>query len=124
MDADTASYIVRYYSHLMTTRENLAYRHLTATVKSTHGHSDLAAHHEARNRASHLRTMLSDNPEVLSLADGGLERFLERTAQRIISEHGKEIVLNRCPKCGALAKTPTARQCRFCRHDWHDTNHL
>ena len=23
-------------------------------------------------------------------------------------------------RCGALAKTPKARQCRFCRHDWHD----
>jgi hypothetical protein len=28
-------------------------------------------------------------------------------------------VLNCCPKCDALAKTPKARQCRYCFHDWH-----
>jgi ribosomal protein L40E len=64
--------------------------------------------------------LLSDDPEVLSLTREGFEPFLMRTAERIFNAHQKEIVLNCCPKCGALlAKTPKARQCRFCRYDWH-----
>jgi uncharacterized C2H2 Zn-finger protein len=29
--------------------------------------------------------------------------------------------VNRCPRCGEVAKTPKAKQCRFCKHDWHGT---
>jgi ribosomal protein L40E len=42
-----------------------------------------------------------------------------RTAQRILDKHSDEIVFNYCPRCGALAKTPKARQCRVCHHDWY-----
>lgn len=27
-----------------------------------------------------------------------------------------------CPYCGEPLRTPTAKQCRHCRMDWHDTN--
>jgi hypothetical protein len=29
-----------------------------------------------------------------------------------------------CPFCGEKLRTPSARQCRFCLHDWHDENNL
>jgi hypothetical protein len=51
--------------------------------------------------------------QVLRLASGGIDVFVVRTAQRILDEHKNKIVLNNCPRCGALAKTPKARQCRF-----------
>jgi hypothetical protein len=56
---------------------------------------------------------------VLELAREGIESFMERTADRILAEYGDEVFLNYCPRCLALAKSPHARQCRFCRHDWH-----
>ena len=118
--AEEASYVVRYYGRFMTEREKSAYRHLTGTLKSTHARSDLAAQQDAKNDSHYPAGMLSDDPEVLLLASAGIQEFLENTAQRILKAHGGEIVLNHCPKCGALAKTPKARQCRFCRHDWHD----
>jgi hypothetical protein len=120
MDAEKAAYIVRYYGHLMTVPERLAERHLTGTAKLTHGHTDAVAQRRVEN-SSHpvARDLLSKDPEVLQLASDGIDAFMLRTARRILDDHGKEILFNRCPQCGALAKTPKARQCRFCRHDWH-----
>jgi hypothetical protein len=120
MDSDKAWYVFRYYSHLMNEQERAANRHQTGTIKATHGRSDAAAQAEAKSGARHLRAMLSNEPQVLDLASDGFQAFLVRTAERIIGDHLDKIALNCCPKCGRLARTPTARQCRFCRHDWHN----
>ena len=104
----------------MTKQEKLAYRHLTGTLKSTQGRSDRAGKQDANNESHHLAGMLSDDTEVLLLANAGFQEFLEKTAKHILSKHVGEIILNHCPKCGTLVRTPKARQCRFCGHDWHD----
>jgi rubrerythrin len=62
---------------------------------------------------------LSDDPGVLELLKDGNEIFELRTAERIFAEHYEELDLNKCPICGNLARTPTAKQCRYCGHDWH-----
>lgn len=59
--------------------------------------------------------------------DPGIARALETQptaiqdaiATRILRDHPHEIVLARCPKCAALLRTPRARQCLACGHDWH-----
>jgi CBS-domain-containing membrane protein len=119
MDPYLARYVFRYYSCFMTTKERLADQHFFATAKTTHGRTDLAAQEEARNSRSRLRNLLSDDPEVLELTRDGAESFVQRTAERIMAAHFDEIQVNRCPRCGEVAKTPKARQCRFCLFDWH-----
>ena len=121
MDPNLAAYVVRYYGHFMTEHEQLARRHLMATAKATRGRSDKSAQEEARSSKTFSR-LLSADPTVLELACDGIKPFMERTAGRIVAEHRSEIFLNNCPRCGALAKTPKARQCRFCRHDWHNSS--
>jgi len=117
-----ADYVVRYYNHLLTEQEHIAYRHLVATAKGMHGRTDAASQTEARNSGpNHLRKLLSSDPGVLRLANEGLGTFIGRTAQRILEEHLDAVAFNNCPQCGALARTPTARQCRVCRFDWHET---
>jgi len=115
-----ARYVFSHYGHLMTERERRAFRHLGGTIKATHGRSDEDAQHEARNFPNHLRKLLSDDPEVLALARGGFNSFVVNTGQRILNEHRKLIFLNYCSQCGGLARTPKARQCRFCGNDWHE----
>jgi hypothetical protein len=92
---------------------------LMGTAKATHGRTDAAAQLEVRNRSHFARGLLSNDPDLLKLASEGVDAFVMRTAQRILDQHPKEILFNYCPQCGALAKTPKARQCHFCRHDWH-----
>jgi hypothetical protein len=119
MDAQKAGYVLRYYRQLLTVPERLAHRHLMATAKATHGRTDTVAQREAENGSHPAQKFLSNDPNVLLLASDGLTSFVLRTAQRILDEHGTEVAFNCCPRCGALAKTPKARQCRSCRHDWH-----
>jgi hypothetical protein len=120
MDSDLAIYVVAHYAYLMTPQERLALRHLGGTIKATQGLSDMAAQGEAKAHKV-FSNLLSDDPLVLELARGGYQRFAEQTAQRILSEGGNQVFLNLCPQCARLARTPTARQCRFCGHDWHET---
>jgi len=119
MDPYLAGYVIRYYSHFMTPVEHLANRHLAGTMKAAHGRSDIAAQQEARSSFVHGR-LLSDDPAVLVLAQDGYHAFAEKTAKRILRDRSAEVILNRCPQCQVLARTPAARQCRACRFDWHD----
>ena len=120
LNRDAACYIVRYYGRLMTKEERSAYDHLLATMKATEGRSDAAAQEQAK-LSRIFSESLSNDPEVLRLAHDGCESFIWRTAARILREHEQNLWFNLCPKCGGLARTPTARQCRFCGFDWHGT---
>jgi hypothetical protein len=118
LNREAAHYIVRFHAHLMTDAERRAQSHLFATMKATMGRSDVTAQKEARNSKAYSR-MLSEDPDILRLTGDGYEAFQERTARRILQECGDKVVLNCCPRCAALARTPTARQCRSCGWDWH-----
>jgi hypothetical protein len=119
IDGHMVRYVIRYYAHLMTPQERKAQSHLYATMKTTQGRSDVAAQAEAQTMRD--SPWQSSDEDVLRLASEGYEAFAERTAKRILAEHRPEMFLNNCPHCGRLAKTPKARQCRFCYHDWHET---
>jgi len=116
-----ASYVFRSYGHLMSERERVALRHIGATMKATLGRSDEIAQQEVKRSTNHLRKLLSDDPQVLDLARDGYDEFALRAGQRILNQHRSEILLNYCPQCGKLARTPKARQCRFCGHGFPDS---
>jgi len=119
MNKEKASYVLRYYGHLTTREEKLANRHLTGTLKATRGQSDATAQAQAGEASRGFQELLSDDSRVLGLAREGHEPFVVRTAERILRDHSDEVRFNYCPQCGALAKTPTAKQCRLCGNDWH-----
>lgn len=119
MDRDLALYIATYYSALMTPEERLANRHLATTFKDTNGRSDLTAQEEVRREGGVRRRWLSDDPAVLQLASAGLDAFRERVAARILAERRNEVLLNYCPRCGGLTRTPKAKLCLHCGHSWH-----
>lgn len=48
-----------------------------------------------------------------------IEDEKKRIAEMLLKEYSNEVFLNKCPGCGKLARTPKAKQCRFCLHDWH-----
>ena len=104
-------YVLRYYGCLMTEPEWLAY---------------LAFLAEARERSGLPPELLTElrttDPEALALMHDGVEPFRQRVRDRILREHEDRVVLNYCPRCGQLARTPRARQCQWCFHDWHSVN--
>lgn len=48
----------------------------------------------------------------------GIDKLENAIAERLLKDSGHEL-LNYCPKCQGLARTPYAKQCRHCGHDWH-----
>ena len=120
MNTNLVGYVMSYYRHFMNQEEKRAYSHLTGTMKATLGRSDVGAQEETRNHRPFSR-WLTDDPAALQLSSEGWQVFLERTANRIFAEHQKDIFLNCCPRCQKLARTPTAKQCRFCGLDWHSS---
>lgn len=41
-----------------------------------------------------------------------------KIAFRLLRDH-KDTLINNCPQCAELARTPYAKQCRHCGYDWH-----
>lgn len=120
MISNQTSYVINYYGYLMSKPEKRAYSHLAGTMKATMGRSDLQAQNQARSHESFGRWLCND-AELLRLTRDGYESFVERTAERILAEHKEKVFLNYCPRCRQLARTPKAKQCRFCGNDWHDS---
>lgn len=117
MDQDTAKYIVCYFSELLTNSER-------AAIKHTHSMIKLDVEEIERNSNSTLLNIykkkgwISEDIEILNLLKDGYDNFEIRVAERIMSEHSKEVFLNNCPNCNKLARTPQAKQCRFCSFNW------
>ena len=64
---------------------------------------------------------LLEDPDVSSALEEGHEAFIRKTAQRMLTEQRGELLINRCPACAKIVRTPTAKQCLWCGHGWHDS---
>jgi hypothetical protein len=64
-----------------------------------------------------------ENGKALKMIGSDLEGFTafqQRVADRIkYHEAIGRITINRCPACNRIVRTPMARQCLWCGHDWH-----
>jgi hypothetical protein len=57
------------------------------------------------------------DPEVEAALANGPDEFRRAVRDRVLRDHPE--VVNRCPKCRRVVRTPRAKQCRWCFHDWH-----
>jgi uncharacterized C2H2 Zn-finger protein len=60
-----------------------------------------------------------DDPEVEAALRDGPKAFRRKVKDRLLREHGDELFINRCPRCGRVVRTPKARLCLWCGHSWH-----
>ncbi|MCX6180413.1 MAG: hypothetical protein NT150_00605 [Bacteroidetes bacterium] len=113
MDAETASYIINYFSHLLTDVEKKALRHHSSLIKTKN------LTNEALIKMYYKKEWLSTDQSVLELLKDGYGNFELNVACRVLLEHAQKVFLNLCPRCNKLARTPQAKQCRHCQFDWH-----
>lgn len=118
MDNETARYIIKYFSNLLTGAEQMAIKHTTSTYKIQHSNSDSAS----LTRIYREKGWLTSDQTVLDLLKEGYDNFELNVASRIVAQNPGKVFFNYCPKCNKLARTPYAMQCRHCGHDWHDTS--
>lgn len=111
MYPELTDYIIQHYSHLMTYNEKQAHLNIIYLQKTKENDS-------MRNSITQSGWIIR-KPEYDDLLAEGYDVFFENVAKRILSENEAELILNLCPKCQKLARTPLAKQCRFCFHSWH-----
>ena len=64
---------------------------------------------------------LVGNAEADAALAGGIDAFRDKVRDRLLKEHAAEVFVNRCPRCNRIVRTPKARQCLWCGHDWHNS---
>ncbi len=107
-------YIFIYHSEFFNEKEKKAHSHYIASRKFKKLlKTDSPRANDIRNR------LLTDDKEALALLKDGWKAFVINTATSIYNEHKVEINFNICPKCKKITRTPLAKKCRFCFHNWH-----
>jgi hypothetical protein len=113
MTEEQVRYIMVYFRQFFTETERRAVRHTFSTEKLEHNNNPNFKSVYERNG------WLTSDQGALDLLKNGYDSFALNTANRIVAENGDIVIFNNCPECGKLARTPTAKQCRHCGHDWH-----
>jgi formylmethanofuran dehydrogenase subunit E len=67
-----------------------------------------------------INALKINSTEIRRLMADGEEKFKLSWVKRILQTQADKIVFNRCKICGGLARTPQAKQCRFCGNQWHN----
>lgn len=119
MEGAKIEYILRYFGNLMNEQEKQALWHYSTNYKLENSLNNDPSSIASRRKKYLKKGWLSEDAQVLALLKDGIDNFRGNTAQRILKEHLEEVYFNNCPKCAKLAKTPEAKQCRFCGYDWH-----
>ena len=112
-ESELTRYIWAHCAHLMTDLERRAGRAAIGREKAA------ASDNEAMSRMLSQRWGLVGDPDIDSALSAGPEAFRRSVCRRILTERGDEII-NRCPRCQHVVRTPAARQCFWCGHDWHE----
>jgi hypothetical protein len=111
-DRELTQCIWDHFSHLMTEFERRVGHAIIGRQKAAGCGAD----------SSHLLAIRwghTDDPEINAALADGPERYRRRVCSRILAEAGDEVLVNRCPECNRVLRTPRARQCFWCGHDWH-----
>ncbi|TKC10876.1 hypothetical protein FA048_11960 [Pedobacter polaris] len=117
MDQETAKYIVNYFSALLTDSERLAIRHTHSLIKLDLKEITQNTNYPLLNIYKR-KGWITEDIEILNLLKEGYDNFEVKAAERIMCENCEKVFLNNCPSCNKLARTPEAKQCRFCSFNW------
>ena len=81
----------------------------------------LEANRNNEEHAGMLQAFLAIQPdEVIKTLKRGSASIFGDIKNRIRTG---QLSLNRCPECNRIVRTPNAKQCLWCGHDWHHARH-
>jgi hypothetical protein len=114
MTVEVANYIIKYYFDLLSVQQKAALKHHRHALKLNN-----MPQNEIRQQLYEKFNWLADDPKVLSFLDEGYINFILNCAHQILKDYPDQVYINFCPQCHKLARTPNAKQCRWCEYNWH-----
>lgn len=114
-DEALTEYILRNYHSFATEAEGFALR-VVYFEEKTAGSGERVA---AKFREHLQGYWKSHHEEAVREALKMGKEYRCQVRDRILADFTGEITINRCPRCGRIVRTPFARQCFWCGHDWH-----
>ncbi len=112
-EAELDRYVWDYHSDLLSEFELRVQRAHRTELKA-------AVASESMARVLRKRWGVEGDDEVGAALANGWVAFRSAARARVLRDHADDLVINRCPVCRCVVKTPRARQCLWCGHDWHD----
>jgi hypothetical protein len=113
-DVALRAYVLKYFPHLLTPLERRVIEYSVPIVGNSDHWKIQQIYVFLEERDGHV-----PDHEVIAAFDVPYDERKQRALDRILANRRGEIQENRCPKCGRLPRSPVARQCLWCRHDWH-----
>lgn len=110
------TYILKYYGGLMTKQEKEYVNYLNGIRQINLVETNESLSEEKKEiliKKINKEYGVNNNDFLISERS---QRLL-RISNRIIQENPDQVVINRCPMCGTLARTPQTKQCRL-GHTW------
>ena len=113
-DRALTDYVLTHYVRLASDKERLVLKSILGRTKAENVESPVQSR-MLRERWGGI----NDDSINAELANGP-DAYRTSLAARLLRDHAGEIVINRCPQCGRVTRTPLAQQCLWCGEDWHD----
>jgi hypothetical protein len=121
VDYQEAKYIIDNFPRLMSEieRDTIKYHHFGYKIGKPED-SVTPQQYNQKKGIIFSKFEVKENDEIKNLIQNGYEQFVINIGNRIEKDSPEEYILNRCPNCKFIARTPYAKQCRKCKHDWHE----
>ena len=115
-DAVLTEYVLRHYDRYLTAAEGRGICKTPLTHKAAVELKCLYFDQHLDERYGPV----TDQEIADALADGR-DSLRIRTRDRLLREYSDTIVINRCPQCKRIVRSPMSKQCQWCKHKWHGT---
>jgi len=118
---EVCGYLFKNYQRLLTAEERTAWQFIDI--------STYVAHRPEAHSYLRVKEKLMQRPEfpaAVRLLATGEAAFYDRVKIRLMTECATNVVLNRCPKCQTLCRTPDACLCPnpACNHSWYEVREI
>jgi len=113
-DAVLTAYIWRHYTNLMTDFERQVGHAISGRAKA-----DNSSNPEMRKLLRQRWGRADDAAINVALHDGA-DVFRRQVRDRLLDSYVEQILINRCPLCQRIVRTPKARLCLWCGHTWNE----
>jgi hypothetical protein len=113
-EKELRAYIFKHFRHLMTPLGRRTVEYLSPIVRASDHWKIRRLYDFLEERDGHV----SDEELIEAFKIAHAQR-MDQAVDRLLTNGLDSLFINRCPKCDRIARTPEAKQCLWCGHNWH-----